>query len=199
MRLSYGIAALERKVRQIAFITAVSPSDVTNANRGHLCGQAELLAQFVIKVLLKRNLVGCLDFKGLFGEPGAGLVKPLHCGYELIGLFIVRQKLNLQSQFSGTRVQDKGALRQGNYRLEDLTMPNSSPPKLEDSLWVENPLAEMLNLCDWRRDIFISGAPLSLTIKAPSKLCSNARTHRRLMMRLRPARKKVVGFKRPTR
>jgi hypothetical protein len=56
-----------------------------------------------------------------------------------------------------------------------------------------------LNLCDWRRDIFISGAPLSLTIKAPSKLCSNARTHRRLMMRLRPARKKVVGFKRPTR
>ena len=23
-------------------------------------------------------------------------------------------------------------------------MPNSSPPKLEDSLWVENPLAEML-------------------------------------------------------
>src|SRR5262245_43261158 len=24
-------------------------------------------------------------------------------------------------------------------------MPNSSPPKLEDSLWVENPLARMLN------------------------------------------------------
>jgi hypothetical protein len=40
--------------------------------------------------------------------------------------------------------KDKGALRQGNYRLEDSTMPNSSPPKLEDSLWVENPLAEML-------------------------------------------------------
>jgi hypothetical protein len=56
-----------------------------------------------------------------------------------------------------------------------------------------------LNFCDWRRDISISGAPLSLTIKAPSKLCSNAGAHRRLMMRLRPARKKVVGFKRPTR
>ena len=45
----------------------------------------------------------------------------------------------------GAQDKDKGALRQGNYRLEDSTMPNSSPPKLEDSLWVENPLAEMLN------------------------------------------------------
>jgi hypothetical protein len=44
----------------------------------------------------------------------------------------------------GAQDKDKGALRQGNYRLEDSTMPNSSPPKLEDSLWVENPLAEML-------------------------------------------------------
>jgi hypothetical protein len=38
-----------------------------------------------IKVSLKRNLVSCLDFKGLFGELGAGLVEPLHCGFELIG------------------------------------------------------------------------------------------------------------------
>jgi hypothetical protein len=44
----------------------------------------------------------------------------------------------------GAQDKDKGALRQRNYRLEDSTMPNSSPPKLEDSLWVENPLAEML-------------------------------------------------------
>jgi len=27
-------------------------------------------------------------------------------------------------------------------------MPNSSPPKLEDSLWVENPLAGMLTAFD---------------------------------------------------
>jgi hypothetical protein len=56
-----------------------------------------------------------------------------------------------------------------------------------------------LNFCDWRGDIFISGAPLSLTINPPSKLCSNASTHRRLMTRLRPARKKIAGFKRPAR
>jgi len=33
------------------------------------------------------------------GEPGASLVKPLDGGFELIGLLLVRQKLNLQGQF----------------------------------------------------------------------------------------------------
>jgi hypothetical protein len=38
-------------------------------DRRHLCGQVEPFAQFVIKVLLKSNLVGGLHFKGLLGEP----------------------------------------------------------------------------------------------------------------------------------
>jgi len=45
----------------------------------------------------------------------------------------------------GAQHIDKWALRQGNYRLEDSAAPNSSPPKLEDSLRVENPLAGILN------------------------------------------------------
>jgi hypothetical protein len=55
----------------------------------------------------------------------------------------------------GAQDKDKGALRQGNYRLEDSTMPNSSSPKLEASLWVENPLAEMLKpSTDNKRSLF---------------------------------------------
>jgi len=36
--------------------------------------------------------------------------------------------------------------KQGNNRLEDSAMPNSSPSKLEDPLLVENPLAGMLKI-----------------------------------------------------
>jgi hypothetical protein len=50
-------------------------------------------------MLLKSNLVGGLHFKGLLGEPGASLVKPLNGGFELIGLSFIRQKLYLQRQF----------------------------------------------------------------------------------------------------
>jgi hypothetical protein len=73
-------------------------------------------------VLLKRNLVGCLDFKGLLGEPGAGLVKPLNYGLQLIGLFIIRQKLNLQSQFhEGAAYRQTGstAKKLSSRRLDD--------------------------------------------------------------------------------
>jgi hypothetical protein len=49
--------------------------------------------------LLKSNLVGGLQFKGLLGEPGASLVKPLDSRLQLISLMFVRQKLDLQSQF----------------------------------------------------------------------------------------------------
>jgi hypothetical protein len=40
-------------------------------------------------VLLKSDFVGGLHFKGLLGEPGAGCVKPLYRGFELIGLLFV--------------------------------------------------------------------------------------------------------------
>src|SRR5215510_1369646 len=82
---------------QNAFIPAVSPSDVTNTNSRHLGRQTEASAEIVIEVLLKRDLVGGLHFKGLLGEPGAGCVKPLYRGFELISLLFFRQKLNLQS------------------------------------------------------------------------------------------------------
>src|SRR5215467_12607281 len=64
-----GHGGVRAKDWQNAFIPAVSPSDVTNADRGHLRGQFEAFAQFVIKMLLKSNLVGGLQFKGLLGEP----------------------------------------------------------------------------------------------------------------------------------
>jgi hypothetical protein len=72
---------------------------VTNANRGHLRREVEAFAEFVIEELLKRGLVGGLHFTGLFGEPGASLVKPNDGGFELIGLLLVWQKLYLQRQF----------------------------------------------------------------------------------------------------
>jgi hypothetical protein len=65
---------------------------VTNTNSRHLGRQTEASAQIVVEVLLKRDLVGGLHFKGLFGEPGAGCVKPLYRGFEMIGLLFVRQK-----------------------------------------------------------------------------------------------------------
>jgi hypothetical protein len=58
-----------------------------------------LFSQVVIELLLKRDLVGRLRFKGLFGKPRAGFVKLLHCAFQLGGLFLVGQKLDLQSQF----------------------------------------------------------------------------------------------------
>src|SRR5262249_13324425 len=87
------------KDRQNAFISTVSSSDVTNANRGHLSREVELFSQLVIVLLLKRDFVGRLRFEGLFGEPGAGLVKPLDGGFQFGGLFLIWQKLDLQSQF----------------------------------------------------------------------------------------------------
>jgi hypothetical protein len=45
---------------------------------------------------------------------------------------------------------DKHNLYQEDYRLADWAMPNSSPPKLKDSLWVENPLAGMLKVLSIR-------------------------------------------------
>src|SRR5215470_14694920 len=140
-----GHRGVRAKDGQNAFIPAVSSSDVTNANRRHLCGQVEPVAQFVIEVLLKSDLVGGLPFKGLFGEPGASLVKPLHGGFKLMGLLFVRQKLYLQSQFHQCALYRQIvsiAMRLSPRRRR--LLPNPSPPKLEDSLWVENPLAGML-------------------------------------------------------
>src|SRR5262245_59188432 len=64
-----GHRGVGSKDGQNAFIPAVSTSDVTNANRRHLCGQVEAFAQFVIKALLKSNLIGGFHIKGLLGEP----------------------------------------------------------------------------------------------------------------------------------
>jgi hypothetical protein len=61
--------------------------------------QATLAAVAILVALTISARSSCLDFKGLFGEPGTGLVKPLHCGFVLISLFFIWQKLNLQSQF----------------------------------------------------------------------------------------------------
>jgi len=66
--------------------------------------------------VLKSNLVGGLHFKGSFGEPGASLVKPLHGGFELIGLLFVRQKLYLQSQFHRRALSKSEHVRLVQYR-----------------------------------------------------------------------------------
>jgi hypothetical protein len=50
------------------------------------------------------------------------MVKPLHSGFQLIGLFIVRQKLNLQSQFhEGAAYRQIGsrAKKLSSRRLDD--------------------------------------------------------------------------------
>jgi len=52
-----GHGGVGPKDGQNAFVPAVSPTDVTNANGRHLCGQPEPFAQFVIEVLLKSDLV----------------------------------------------------------------------------------------------------------------------------------------------
>src|SRR5262245_52466098 len=101
----------ERPFRHLVSLSLPEPSPFADAGQVFkadpafgVCGFLndlfrEAFAQIVVEVLLKSDLVGGLHFKGLLGEPGAGMVKPLHRGFELIGLLSVWQKLNLQSQF----------------------------------------------------------------------------------------------------
>jgi hypothetical protein len=58
----------------------------------------------------------------LFGKPGAGFVKPLDGGFQLGGLFLVRQKLDLQGQFHGGALYIQISSIPSNLR-------NSSPSK----------------------------------------------------------------------
>ncbi len=91
-----GVFSEDRLNRLVA---AIRSSDVSNGDSGHLSRQVKLLAKLIVILLLQCDLVGCLVFKRLFGEPCTRLVKARHRLAQLFGLFFLRQQLHLQRQF----------------------------------------------------------------------------------------------------